>query len=295
MSKLAERLGFAASDRVAVVHADDIGFCHAANVGAFEALDAGPASCGSVMAACPWFAEAAAFARERPAVDLGVHLTLNCEYGHYRWGPVLGATAVASLVDTDGGFPQAVETVAERARPEEVERELRAQVELALASGIDVTHLDAHMGAVMLPPFIDVYASLALEFRLPVFVVRPDEAVLRALGTDASVPVYRGAIERLEAGGIPILDGFDDRSLHFERGHGEAHNRARLAKLGPGVNYLICHPARAGDELAAISDTAHMREFERSFYGGESGRRALDAAGVRTLGMRALRDLLRSN
>jgi hypothetical protein len=129
---------------------------------------------------------------------------------------------------------------------------------------------------------------------LPVFIVRPDEALLRALGAAASVSVYRDAIERLEAGGIPILDGFDDRSLHFERGEGEAHNRARLAKLGPGVNYLICHPARAGEELEAISDTAHMRDFECKFYGGEAGRRALADAGIRTLGMRALRDLVRS-
>ncbi|MBW2267637.1 MAG: polysaccharide deacetylase family protein [Deltaproteobacteria bacterium] len=294
MSRLAQRLGFSAADRIAIVHADDIGCCHAANVGAFEALDAGPATCGSVMVPCPWFAEAAGYARERPGVDLGVHLTLNCEYAHYRWGPVVGAAAVPSLVDPDGAFPQTVATLVERARPDEVERELRAQIEGALAAGIDVTHLDAHMGAVMLPPFVDIYGRLALEFRLPLFVVRPDEAVLRALGAEASVPVYRRAIERLEAVGIPILDGFDDRSLHFEPGGGEAHNRARLAKLGTGVSYLICHPARGGEELDAISDTAHMREFERTFYGGESGRRALAEAGLRTVGMRALRELVRA-
>ena len=293
MSRLAQRLGFAAADRIAIVHADDIGCCHAANVGAFEALDTGPATCGSVMVPCPWFAEAAGYARERPGVDLGVHLTLNCEYAHYRWGPVLGAAAVPSLVDADGAFPQEVATVAERARPDEVERELRAQVEGALAAGIDVTHLDAHMGAVMLPPFAEVYAGLALEFRLPLFVVQPDEAALGALGSETSLPVYRRVIERLEAGGIPILDGFEGNSLHFELGRGEAHNRARLAKLGSGVSYLICHPARGGEELEAITDTAHMREFERTFYGGESGRRALAEAGLRSVGMRALRELVR--
>lgn len=292
MSTLAQRLGFEEGDRIAIVHADDIGFCHAANVGGFETLEAGPATCGSLMVPCPWFAEAAAMARERPQLDLGVHLTLNCEYAHYRWGPALGAAAVPSLVDADGGFPLTVAEVAERAQPGEVERELRTQIERALAAGIDVTHLDAHMGAVMLPPFVDVYVDLAVEFRLPIFVTRPDEKVLRALGAEASLPIYAAALSKLEAAGIPLLDGFDDRSLHFEVGGGEAHNRARLEKLGAGVNYLICHPARGGEELEVITDTAHMREFERSFYGGESGRRALEQTGIRTLGMRPLRDLV---
>ena len=103
---LAERLGFDASDRVAIVHVDDIGLCHAANEGAFEALTAGPATCGSLMVPCPWFPEAAARARAHPDVDLGVHLTLNAESATYRWGPVVGAERVPTLVDADGYLPR---------------------------------------------------------------------------------------------------------------------------------------------------------------------------------------------
>ena len=93
-----ERLGFAAGATVAVVHADDIGMSHAANMGAFAALDAGPATCGSVMMPCPWSSEAAEMAQARPTVVLGVHLTLNAEFDGYRWGPVAGRAAVPSLV-----------------------------------------------------------------------------------------------------------------------------------------------------------------------------------------------------
>jgi len=290
---LAERLGFAATDRVAIVHVDDIGFCHAANEGAFEALARGPATCGSLMVPCPGFREAAERARADPELDLGVHLTLNCEYPHYRWGPVLGSGGVASLVDADGAFPQTVSEVVARAKPEEVERELRAQVERALENGVDVTHLDAHMGAVLMPPFVEIYARLAREFRLPVFALRPDERALGLLGVGGGGPAYRHALDALEAAGIPLLDGFDAESLRFEPGEGEAHNRARIAGLGPGVSWLLCHPAHGGEELEAITDTAHMREFERTFYGGEAGRRAFEEAGIRTVGMRALRDLVR--
>lgn len=293
MDTLSERLGFDATDRIAIVHADDIGFCHAANDGAFEALDRGPATCGSVMVPCPWFAEAAVYAAARPNADLGVHLTLNCEYAHYRWGPLLGAQAVPSLVVHDGGFPQTVAEVAANARPDEAERELRAQIERALAAGIDVTHLDAHMGAAMLPSLISVYAKLAVDYRLPLFAVQPDAVALKLLGAETQQATLASALARLDAAGIPLLDGFDLASLHFEPGEGEVHNRARLAGLAPGVNYLVCHPARGGDELDALCDTAHMREFERSFYGGESGRRALDELGVRSVGMRAIRELVR--
>jgi predicted glycoside hydrolase/deacetylase ChbG (UPF0249 family) len=76
---LAERLGFDATDRVAVVHADDIGMCHAANLGAFQVLREGFATCGSIMVPCPWFQEAVDLAKESPGLDLGVHLTLNAE------------------------------------------------------------------------------------------------------------------------------------------------------------------------------------------------------------------------
>jgi predicted glycoside hydrolase/deacetylase ChbG (UPF0249 family) len=279
---------------VVVVHCDDIGMCHAANVGAFEALDRGPATCGSLMVPCPWFSEAAQLAAARPEVDLGVHLVLNSEFEHYRWGPVSGASRVPSLVGSDGCFPATAAEVAARAKPEEVEVELRAQLDRALAASIDVTHLDAHMGTALMQPFIGIYARLAVEYRLPVFALRPDAATLAALAASGSAHHYRDAIQDLESAGVPLLDGFDADSLDFEEGQGDAHNRARLAGLGRGVSYLICHPARGGEELSAITESALMRDFERSFYGGEAGERALAAEGLHTLGMRPLRELVRA-
>lgn len=294
MQTLAERLGFGREDRIAIVHVDDIGFCSPANRGGFGALDAGPATCGSVMVPCPAFEEAVEMARARPGVDLGVHLTLNCEYEGHRWGPLLGADAVPSLVAADGGFPRTVQEVRNSASVGDVERELRAQVDRALEAGLDVTHLDSHMGSVLIPEFIDVYAQLAIDYRLPIFVVRPDAKALALLGADTSSDPYGAAIAKVEAAGIPLMDGFDANSLHFERGGGAAHNQARIDALGPGVNYLICHAAQGGDALDAITADAHMRGFERSYYGGESGRAALERAGVATIGMRPLRDLVRA-
>ena len=264
-------------ERVAVVHVDDLGVSHAANVGGFAALNSGPATCGSVMVPCPWFAEAAATASADPSLDIGVHLTLTSEYAHYRWGPVLGAESVPSLVDDDGCFPRTFEAV-EAADPDEADRELRAQIDRALAAGIDVTHIDTHMGTMFHRHLLDVYLQLARDYRVAVFLARRPTSE---------------RVAALEADGWPLFDGFCADSLGFEPGEGEAHNRARIERLGAGLNYLICHAAQGGEELSAITDDAHARDFERTFYGGPSGAVALADAGVATVGMRPLRDLLR--
>ena len=294
MSDLAKRLGFAEGDRVAIVHADDIGMCHAANEGSFDALAEGPATCGSVMVPCPWFQEAADRAVAEPAFDLGVHLTLTSEWPHYRWGPVAGRSAVPSLLDEQGYLPRTLVEVAQRARPEEVEIELRTQIDRALDAGIDVTHLDSHMGTCFLPALVEIYLGLGEAYRLPVFAAYPDATSLEAAGLGGFEALLTPAIAGLEAKGFPVLDGFCADSLGFAEGEGERHNRARLERLPEGVSYLICHPARGGEELSHVTpDSAHQRDFERAFYGGAGGRKALEEAGMKTVGMRPVRDLLR--
>lgn len=290
---LAERLGFAATDRVIVLHADDVGMCHAANEGAFEAMERGAITCGSLMVPCPWFPAAVARARANPgAYDLGVHLTLNAEWPHYRWGPVAGRRAVPSLVDDEGYLPRTSVEVARRAKPAEVEIELRAQIEMALAAGVDVTHLDAHMGTAFFPPFVEIYAKLAREFRIPAMAVQPDAEALARVGLTGAEPMIRRVVELLADSGLPVLDWLDADSLGFAPDGGAAHTRKRLDRLAPGVTYFITHPARDGEELRAIGPDHHARSFEHRFYGSEEGRAALAAAGVRTVGMREIRALL---
>jgi len=292
-ASLIERLGFDAGQRVAVLHSDDIGMCHAANQGAFEALSRGPATCGSVMVPCPWFAEAAQRARENPDLDLGVHLTLNAEWLPYRWGPVAGAAAVPSLVDSRGHFFRSSAETVSSARPEEVGIELRAQIDRALDCGIDVTHIDSHMGTVFAPSLVGVYFDLAREYRLPAFLARPTKAEVAASAASGALDTILRLVDGLENEGFPVFDGFDANSLGFAKGTGLDHNLSRLRELGPGIHYLICHPALGGEELEALTPDAHCRDFERSFYGGPEGARALADLGIETLGMRPLRALLR--
>jgi predicted glycoside hydrolase/deacetylase ChbG (UPF0249 family) len=283
-----ERLGFPPGSRVAVIHVDDIGLCRAANAGALDAL-AGGATCGSVMVPAPGFEEIARLARARPELDLGVHLTLNAEWEAARWSPL---SAAAGLRDPAGQmWREPAQTVA-HASESEVRAELRAQLEHALAAGIDVTHLDAHMGTALDPRFARAYVELALEFRLPAFIPEPAGLALTARQS-AALPLYRELIDAVRARGAPVFDQLEGDSLSFAPGDGLAHNLARLARLRPGLCWWITHCARGDDELRALARDWRQREEERRIWSDGSMGRALAQAGVRTLGMRPLRDLLR--
>jgi predicted glycoside hydrolase/deacetylase ChbG (UPF0249 family) len=285
---LFEHLGFDPSERVVVVHVDDIGMSAAANAGAFRAL-AGAATCGSVMVPCPAFDEVARAARERPELDLGVHLTLNAEYETHRWGPVLDD--VPGLVSPDGGMWRTLAEVVEHATSEEVERELRAQIEKALDAGIDVTHLDSHMGTVLHARFIDVYVGLVRDYHLPALLPRIRREQVEPLGLAEKLERTMGLIERAESEGFPVFDRLDPDSLSFEPGTGHAHNVRRIEELEPGLNYLITHCAEGGAELESITpESWRQRAEEAEIYSDGTMARELDAREMRRIGMRELRD-----
>ncbi|MFC5186927.1 ChbG/HpnK family deacetylase [Actinomadura harenae] len=139
---LAERLGHAPDARLLIVNADDLGMCLSANTGILALLDAGAISSATVMTPCSWAPAAIGAAGGH---DVGVHLTLTSEWDSYRWGPVTRDAPVSSLVDADGYFPRDCRTVEERANPDEVYRELRAQVLKAISLGLDPSHADNHV------------------------------------------------------------------------------------------------------------------------------------------------------
>jgi predicted glycoside hydrolase/deacetylase ChbG (UPF0249 family) len=291
MTKTLELLGYRPDDRVLIIHADDVGFSHASNVAAFEAMTGGSLTCASTLVPAPWFMETVALAKQHPHADIGIHMTLTAEYATYRWRSVSGCP---SLHAPDGGMWRDVASALERVPVEDAAVELRAQVQHALAMGIDVTHLDTHMGAVMQPRYMPPYIELAIEFRLPVFFIRPSERRITALGESASI--YLEQTRKLEERGWPLLDNVIVRTLgEIPPNEKDQRFRELFADVRPGLTHFLCHPAKGGEELDAMTpnDCAH-RAKEYEIFRSKAIREYCENLGIKLIGYREIRDRLRS-
>ncbi len=174
--------------KLMLLRCDDIGMSHSVNLAAAELIKTGIPFSASVMFACPWYQEAVDILKETPHVAVGIHLTLNAEWKNYRWGPVSGKDAVPSLVDEFGFFfPSRAKLYENNPTLEDIEKELRAQIDRAQKSGIEITYLDYHMGtAVDKPEYRKIVEKLAGEYGL---------AISRYFGEVDSDMMYSDPIE----------------------------------------------------------------------------------------------------
>ena len=277
MASLAERLGYGSDTKLVIISCDDLGACHSANVGVYGALREGLATCASIMVPAPWARDAAQ--RYPPTDDIGVHLTLNCEYEAYRFGPI---THAPSLLSGEAGFPRRIADLWEHADPEEVLRECRAQIERALAWEIDVTHLTPHLTAITLrPEFFDVYLELAVEFRLPIRLPSTITA------DQAGFPFRSLAAEE----GVVFPDHFnhDWRAGSRDRVYDEIRN------LQPGVTEIHVQPAIDTPEVRALTDaaTGWIDDYEL-VTNDPALEKLLSNSGATLIGYRQLRDVMRA-
>lgn len=277
------------STRQLVVHHDDIAANHATNLAFVDLFDGGFCSSGSVMVPCPWFPEIAAIARQRPDLDLGVHLTLTAEFGPYRWRPLTGVSD-NGLTDADGFMWRDVPS-ARHADPAAVEAEMRAQIDTALAAGIDVTHLDAHMGTVMMPEYIDIYLALGAAYRLPVVLPRSVAGLNPAASEPSLAARYAQAIDGLRARGNPVFENFVS-SPFGKTGPVETLYRTIFEAIVPGLNWGAFHFDMPG-AIDDYSPDAPMRTAEFAFFKSGRANAMLAEFGIEMVGMRAFRDRLR--
>ena len=176
-----------------IINGDDTGMCHAANEATFDALERGLLTSATIMVPCPWFNEVANYARRHPDKNFGIHLCHTSEWGLYRWGPVAPRAKVPGLIDPEGCLWRSVEEVYAHSSPAEALEEARAQIKKALAAGIDVTHLDSHMGTLQYDlRYLDAYLQAAVEFALPVRMA--SQATLERFGQPELRAVRRPGI-----------------------------------------------------------------------------------------------------
>jgi len=287
-----EQLGLPRGTRAAIVHADDIGMCHAANAAFWEVQAFGIVTSGSVMMPCPWVPEMAAWCRGHPEADVGVHLTLTCEWEGYRWRPISTCDPASGLIDEQGYMWRSVEALHQHMDPAAAAAELRAQVALALELGIDVTHIDTHMGAIAHPELAPVYIALMREYEIPAMLPRLSASDLEARRIDEPTGrMVRHAWEELAASGLPVIDHVADLAV----GHELEIYQQGFARLPAGLSHAIVHPAAPGYEAEVITRSAPQRMADYRMMLNSQLKAWLAEQGIRLIGYRQLRGLMRGN
>ena len=237
---IAERLGHPRDAKLLILHADDLGVAHSENAASLDALDKGGINSASIMMPTPWVTEVVRYSQKNPNADLGLHLVLTSEWDTYRWGGLAPSDKVPSLHEPDGTMPKDTRTVATRAKQDEVERELRAQIDRAYAMGLKPTHVDSHMGALFnTGELFSTYVKVARSYRLP----------------------FLGFIAAPRAGGQSALqpgDIFPDTVIVADTVPTERWNQFyfdALKNLKPGLTEIIVHLGYDDAELKAVTVT----------------------------------------
>lgn len=288
-----KKLGFAETDRVAIIHTDDIGMSHASYAAFTDLWQAGIISSAATMVPCPWFPKVAAYCRSNAGVDMGVHLTLTSEWAGFRWGPISTRDKATGLIDDEGYFFRDCAGLWAGCTEEAVAKEIQAQIDTAIAAGITPTHIDSHMGSVLFNPALTpLYVKAALQNKLPVMVPRRNAEKLKIVGAGAEMIAYAeqlvhtfdemGAVMVDEENGMPLNKPEQRLEQVF----------AAIDALKPGLTHFIIHPSHDTPEARAISPDLPSRIGDYETFMDERVRQHIKNAGVHVIGYRDLKALL---
>ena len=246
-----------------IIRGDDIGSSHAANVACIRSYKEGIMTSVELMVPCSWFPEAVKMLNENPGLDVGIHLVLTSEWDNYKWRPLTNAL---SLTDADGYFyptiwprknmPAGTALKDADWKIEEIEKELRAQIELGKRKVPHVTHLSYHMGCASWAPKVkELCAKLAKEYELD---IEPAEAGVRRFG------------------GLGDAKTAEERIDRFVK---------RLEQLKPGTYLFVEHPGIDTAEMSAIGhtgyeDVAEDRQAVTELFVSEKVNKAIKRLGI---------------
>jgi predicted glycoside hydrolase/deacetylase ChbG (UPF0249 family) len=284
---LQERLGYSKDSKLLILHADDLGMSHSENAATFYGIEHGSINSASIMMPTPWITEAANYQHQHPAADFGLHLTLTSEWNYLKWGSVASSSNVSGLLNKNGFLFASVDSVYRSATAAEVEKELRAQIEKAQSLGIDITHLDSHMGTLFgRTDYLKVLIKLGREYKVPVLLCKPIFKLafhvdLDSLATDKDVTIdmiYMAYPQDYKNG----MDNFYTRILK---------------SLKPGVSELIFHAAYNDSEMQAATVDhpdygAEWRQADFNFFSSDKCKALLKEQNIQLITWREIRDKL---
>lgn len=254
-----ERLGWNADQVVVILHVDDVGMSRSSNLGATESIEQGVATSWAVMMPCSWVPDIAHYLKKHPEVDSGLHLTLTSEWEAYRWGPLAGKTQVPGLVDPEGCLWRNIAGVVTKGSPDEVEREIRAQIDRAETMGLPITHLDSHMGTLFArPEFFERFVRVGIEKQIPILAIGGHATYTRIENPEA-VGKVQEIIPKIWNAGLPVLDDLHTGTYGWKAGEKTTRLLALLAELKPGITEILFHASRPTDDFPVITGSSESR------------------------------------
>lgn len=264
-------MGLADGPRL-IVRGDDMGAAHSINEAIVKCHREGIQSSIEVIVPSPWFPEAVQMLKDLPDADVGVHLALSSEWDTIKWRPI---SDCPSLRDADGFFFPMIfpnPNYPRRSLKEsswklsDVEKELRAQIELAKKHIPQLSHLSYHMYCIGIDDEVKTLArKLAIEYRLD---IEPQDKKVKSV---SYVGAKRTAEEKL-ASFAKMLEG-----------------------LEPGQTYLfVDHPAFDTPEMRAVrhigyEDVAIDRQGVTDTWTNPQIRNVIKSRGIQLIGYRDLK------
>jgi len=283
---LAEKLGYQTDAKLLIIHADDVGVSHSENRGSINAMKIGMVNSASIMMPCPWVSEIATYAKENPTADFGLHLTLTSEWETMKWSPVASKDSVKSLVNSNGFFYAGCTDFQKNAKIEEVEIELRAQIDQAYKMGIKPTHLDSHMGCLVYnPKLLNLYIKLGTEYKIPAMI---DKATYQTASQETQALVTNKEL-LLEK----VITAYPS---DFESGMDNYYEKV-LTNLSAGVQILLIHTAFNDAEMQALTINhpnwgAKWRQDDYNFFTSERCKKLLKEQHIKLVTWRQIQEVV---
>lgn len=254
----AEKLGWPEGTRALILHVDDAGMSYDSNKGTIRAIEEGVANSFSVMMPCPWVPEIVRYIKENPRHDGGLHLTMTAEWSHYRWGPLAGKPAVPGLVDEEGCLWDNVPLVVKNASPDEIEQEIRAQLDRARTMGFEPTHMDSHMGTLFATDaFMERYIKVGIEEGVPVMFPGGEGHYISKQMPERDA-VRRPVGKMIWEAGLPVLDDLHNYSYGWKTTDKTDLYIEAVRGIKPGVTMMIMHctdPTEIFDDISSSGTT----------------------------------------
>jgi predicted glycoside hydrolase/deacetylase ChbG (UPF0249 family) len=246
---------------------DDIGMCPEANKAAKNYIKSNQIMSAAVMMPCPKAAAFIEWAKHQPLSDIGLHLTLTSEWKTYRWPSVTDPSKVPGLIDPAGKLWPEVPDVVIHASAEEVETEIRAQIEKCIALGYTPTHIDTHMGTLYgRADYAKAFLKVAQEYNIPANALDLSDPELVKKFKAQGYPMDDKMISVAADYRLPKLDNFTSVAPGPTYEKKRDAFLAMVKSLKPGLTEIIFHPSIETDNLKTITNSWQQRVWESQLF-----------------------------